>query len=259
MAKAKPRKNKPQVQDSLPLGTSVSPDQPAPHRVGVIGRLRNYFLAGIVVTAPIGITAYLVSTFVSIVDGWVTPLIPPRYSPETYLPFGIPGFGLVCAIVGLILVGALTTNVVGRLLVLTGDRLMAGMPVVRGVYGAVKQLTETVLGKQSAAFREVVLLEYPRRGIWSLGFITGITEGEIQDLTKDEVLNVFVPTTPNPTSGFLLFVPRRELVVLDMSVEEGIKMVISGGIVTPPDRRSAETKSRQRGLAISHEGERSRS
>lgn len=254
MAKAKSKKNKTQTQNSLPLGNSGPAGPTAPHRGGVVGRLRNYFLAGIVVTAPIGITAYLVSTFVSIVDGWVTPLIPPRYSPETYLPFGVPGFGLICAIVGLILVGALTTNVVGRLLLHMGDRLMAGMPVVRGVYGAVKQLTETVLGKQSAAFREVVLLEYPRRGIWSLGFITGITEGEIQDLTEDEVLNVFVPTTPNPTSGFLLFVPRRELVVLNMSVEEGIKMVISGGIVTPPDRRSAETKSRQRGLAISHEG-----
>ncbi len=235
------------------------PDNEAPAelkhswRSGLIGRLRNYFLAGILVTAPIGITVYLVWTFVSIVDGWVTPLIPPRYNPGTYLPFGVPGFGLICAIVGLILVGALTANVVGRLLLLTGDRIMARMPVVRGIYSAVKQLTQTVFGQKSAAFREVVLLEYPRRGIWGIGFITGITQGEIQTLTEDEVVNVFLPTTPNPTSGFLLFVPRRELVVLEMTVEEGIKLVISGGIVSPPDRRPAAVKSSKRGVAVSHE------
>jgi uncharacterized membrane protein len=224
-----------------------------PHVAGrIMARLRNYFLAGILVTAPIGITVYLVWTFVSIVDGWVTPLIPPRYNPQTYLPFGIPGFGLVVAILGLILAGFLTANVLGRLFVHTSDRMMARMPVVRGVYSAVKQLTETVFGKQAAAFREVVLIEYPRRGIWGIGFITGTTEGEIQELTEDEVLNVFVPTTPNPTSGFLLFVPRSELVVLSMTVEEGIKLIISGGIVTPPDRRPAEVRARTRGVATTH-------
>ena len=218
-----------------------------------VTRLRNYFLAGILVTAPIGITVYLVSTFVSMVDDWVTPLIPTRYLPEAYLPFSIPGFGLVVAFVGLVLVGALTANVAGRLLVLTSERILARMPVIRGVYGAVKQLTETVFGSQSAAFREVVLVEYPRRGLWSLGFITGVTEGEVQDLTDDQVVNVFVPTTPNPTSGFLLFVPRRDLVDLSMSVEEWIKMVISGGIVMPPDRRTDEERARTKGAVASHE------
>jgi len=227
---------------------------PAARAAGGIGaRLRNYFLAGILVTAPMGITAYLVWTFVSIVDDWVTPLIPPRYNPETYLPFDIPGFGLIVAIIGLILAGALTANVLGRLFVRTGDRILARMPVVRGVYSAVKQLTETVFGSQAAAFREVVLIEYPRTGIWGLGFITGITEGEVQELTEDEVVNVFVPTTPNPTSGFLLFVPRREIVVLNMTVEEGIKMVISGGIVSPPDRRPSEVRARTKGAAIAHD------
>jgi uncharacterized membrane protein len=114
------------------------------------------------------------------------------------------------------------------------------MPLVRSVYGAVKQILETVLAQTSTAFREVVLLEYPRRGIWAIGFITGYTEGEVQNLTEDECVNIFLPTTPNPTSGFLLFVPRKELIKLDMSIEEGIKMVVSGGIVTPPDRRPAQ-------------------
>lgn len=227
--------------------------QPPGHGAALVARLRNYFLAGILVTAPIGITVYLVWTFVDMVDGWVTPLIPPRYNPQHYLPFGIPGFGLVVAILGLILVGALTANFLGRLFVRASERILTRMPVVRGVYSAVKQLTETVFGKQSTAFREVVLVEFPRRGLWSLGFITGATKGEIQDLTKEDVVNVFVPTTPNPTSGFLMFLPKSDLIILSMTVEEGIKMVISGGIVAPPDRRPPQARAETRGVAVSHE------
>jgi uncharacterized membrane protein len=241
-------------QQDLDLPAQGPRSAPRPGHGGLAARLRNYFFAGILVTAPIGITVYLVLTFVGIVDGWVTPLIPERYNPQSYLPFGLPGFGLIVAIVGLILVGALTSNLAGRLFLRLSDRVLARMPVVRGVYGAVKQLTETVVGTHSTAFREVVLVEYPRRGIWGLGFITGITEGEVQELTEEEVVNVFVPTTPNPTSGFLLFVPRSEIVVLSMTVEEGIKMVISGGIVSPPDDRPPELRARTRGLATSHEG-----
>jgi uncharacterized membrane protein len=243
-------------QQDLDLPAQGPPSAPRPGHGGLAARLRNYFFAGILVTAPIGITVYLVLTFVGIVDGWVTPLIPKQYNPQSYLPFGLPGFGLIVAIVGLILVGALTSNLAGRLFLRLSDRVLARMPVVRGVYGAVKQLTETVVGRNSAAFREVVLIEYPRRGIWSIGFITGVTEGEIQELTEQAVVNVFLPTTPNPTSGFLLFVPRRDLVVLSMSVEEGIKMVISGGIVTPPDNRPPELKARTHGLAAAQDSPR---
>jgi uncharacterized membrane protein len=110
------------------------------------------------------------------------------------------------------------------------------LPVIRTIYGALKQIFETVMASQSQAFREVVMFEYPRPGIWALGFLTGVTKGEVQRLTDDEVVNVFLPTTPNPTSGFLLFVPRKDLKVMDMTVEEGIKMIVSGGILTPPDR-----------------------
>ena len=206
-------------------------------RMGLIAKLRTYFFAGILVTAPIGITLYLAWLFINFVDRQVTPLIPARYNPENYLPFGIPGLGLVVAVVALTLIGALTAGFVGRYFVRVSERLLARMPVIRSVYGATKQIFETVLAKQSSAFREAVLVEYPRRGIWAVGFITGRTEEEVKNLTEEETVNVFLPTTPNPTSGFLLFVPRKDLVPLTMTVEEAIKMVVSGGIVTPPDRR----------------------
>ncbi len=206
-------------------------------RLGLVRHLRGYFLAGVLITAPIGITFYLAWLFINWVDGWITPMIPAMYNPETYLPFSIPGLGLVVVGIVLTLIGAITAGMLGRLWVRLSEQMMARMPVIRGVYGAIKQIFETVLAHKSEAFRQVVLFEYPRRGSWAIGFITGKTEGEVQNLTSDDVVNVFLPTTPNPTSGYLLFLPRRELVELSMTVEEGIKMVVSGGIVTPPDRR----------------------
>jgi uncharacterized membrane protein len=213
-----------------------------PLRIGMMGRLRAYFLAGILVTAPVAITLYLAWAVINLIDTAVSQLIPATYNPENYLPFSVPGLGVVIVLVALTLTGALTAGVIGRLVVRAGESVLARMPVVRGVYAATKQIMETVLANQSAAFREVVLLEYPRRGIWTIGFISGTTQGEVRDLTGEEVVNVFVPTTPNPTSGFLLFVPRTDLRVLEMTVEEGIKMVVSGGIVAPPDRRPVESR-----------------
>ncbi len=211
-------------------------------KVGLGGRLRAYMLAGILVTAPISITLYLAWIFIDFVDRQVTPIIPAKYNPENYLPYGMPGLGLLIVVVALILIGALTAGFVGRFFLRMSERVLARMPIIRSVYSAVKQILETVLAQQSNAFREAVLVEYPRRGIWAIAFITGRTEGEIQSITKEEVINIFLPTTPNPTSGFLLFVPRKELIPLSMSVEEAIKMVISGGIVTPPDRRPEEER-----------------
>jgi uncharacterized membrane protein len=155
------------------------------------------------------------------------------------LPVHIPGLGLVTVVIGLTLIGALTAGYVGRRLLRIGDRLLARMPLIRGLYGAMKQIFETVLSKQSNTFREVVLVEWPRREMWTIGFITGRTEGEIKELTHEDSVNVYVPTTPNPTSGYLVHVPRRDVVVLGMTVEEGIKFVISGGIVAPPPRAAA--------------------
>jgi uncharacterized membrane protein len=214
---------------------------PAP-RVGLLRHLRGYFLAGILITAPIGITFYMAWLFIHWVDTTVSPLIPEAYHPEAYLPFSIPGFGLLVVCIVLTFIGAVTAGFVGRLWTRTSERILARMPIIRSVYGAIKQIFETVLAHKSEAFRQVVLLEYPRRGSWAMGFITGKTEGEVQEQTTDEVVNVFLPTTPNPTSGYLLFLPKRELVVLSMTVEEGIKMVVSGGIVTPPDRRPAHLR-----------------
>ena len=237
MAAREPRQNNP--------GAPNPKGEAHPHKsmVGRLSaRLRNYLLTGILVTAPIAITFYIAWLGINFVDSRVIPLIPEKYNPETYLPFDILGLGLVIVIIALMLVGWLTASFVGRVFLRTGERILARMPVIRSIYGALKQVFETVLSHRSTAFREVVLIEYPRRGIWALGFLTGMTEGEVQNLTTEDVLNVFLPTTPNPTSGFLLFLPKEDVLVLDMTVEEGIKMVMSGGIVTPPDPRAAEVQ-----------------
>ena len=205
-------------------------------------RMRAYFITGILVVAPVSITLYLAWIFIGFVDNRITPLIPVQYNPETYLPFALPGLGLLILVVTLILVGAATAGFIGRLWARVSEQILGRMPVIRNIYGAVKQILETVLAQQSKAFREAVLVEYPRRGIWAIAFITGRTEGEVQNITEEECINIFLPTTPNPTSGFLLFVPKKDLVHLDMNVEEAIKMVISGGIVTPPDRRPEAEK-----------------
>ena len=215
-------------------------------KVGLGARLRAYFLAGVLVTAPLSFTLYVAWLFVGFVDNTVTGLLPPRFNPETYLPFSLPGIGVVTVVVFLVVMGWLTAGFLGRFLLRTSESIVNRIPAVRQIYAATKQILETVLSQQSQAFREVVLVEYPRRGIWAVGFITGLTQGEVQNLTHDTLVNVFLPTTPNPTSGFLLFVPKRDLVVLNMTVEEGIKMVISGGIVTPPDRRSPEEQEQPR-------------
>lgn len=222
-------------------GKMEKADDVAPKKgLTLMGRLRAYFLTGILVTAPISITILLAWLFIDFVDEKVTPLIPDRYNPETYLPFSLPGLGLLIVMIALTIVGMLTAGFVGKLLVRISEGVLARMPVISSVYSAVKQIFETVLAQKSQAFREAVMIEYPRRGIWAIGFITGTTEGEVQNLTEESCVNIFLPTTPNPTSGFLLFVPKEDLIPLNMSVEQAVKMVISGGIVTPPDTRPKE-------------------
>jgi uncharacterized membrane protein len=208
-----------------------------PHRAGLIARLRRYFLTGIVVAAPVLLTAYIAWATITWIDGLVTPLIPRQYLPETYLPFKIPGIGLVVVLIAFTLVGWITAGLAGRTLVRLGEGIVARMPVIRGVYSALKQVFETLFTQSSNSFRQVVLIEFPRRGSWSLGFVTGVTAGEVGRRLSDgrELINVFIPTTPNPTSGFLMFVPREELHFLDMSVEDGLKMLVSVGLVTPMD------------------------
>lgn len=221
---------------AVPPPAQPSPQPPAPaQHVRLARRMRGYFLTGVLVTAPIGITLWLAWVTLVFVDDKMKLLIPAAWDPQGYLPIYIPGLGLIVLVVGLTVIGMLAAGLIGRSLIRLGEAIVERMPIVRGIYGASKQVIETVVGHNATSFREVVIVEFPRRGSWSIGFVTGSTKGEIQRLTDDEVVNVFVPTTPNPTSGYLVFVPRRELVTLSMTVEDGIKFVVSGGIVTPPD------------------------
>ncbi len=213
---------------------------PAPKRarVGVWPRLRGYFFAGMLVTAPIAITVYVCLLLIRFVDEQVFALMPPQYNPETYLPFSVPGIGVVLMIVILTLIGAIAAGFIGKMLLRLSDRLLNRVPVIRSVYSVAKQIVETVVSNKSVAFREVVLIEYPRKGIWTIGFLTGRAIEPIADkVGQRELVNVFVPTTPNPTSGFLLFVPESDIQRLPISVEDGIKLVISAGIVLPPSTR----------------------
>lgn len=209
-----------------------------PARFGFWGRVRAYFFAGILITAPVSLTIYLSWLFISFVDDQVFSLVPPQYNPASYLPFFIPGAGLLLALVGLTLIGALTAGFLGRIARQLIEGILNRLPVIRSLYGAIKQIMETVLAQKSTAFRECVLIEYPRKGIWTLGFLTGTTKGEVQDVTAQPVISVFVPTTPNPTSGFLLFVPDHDVIRLQMPIEDGLKLVISGGIVSPPSPKA---------------------
>lgn len=196
-------------------------------------RLRNYFLTGIVVAAPIGITIYLTWTFVHWVDSRVKPLIPHVYNPDNYLPFSVPGVGLLFAIIIITLLGFLTANLVGRTVVGYGELLLDRMPLVRNLYRGLKQLFQTVLSQTSRSFQQVGLIEYPRKGVWRLVFVATEAKGEIAERLPDDTVSVFVPNTPNATAGFLVFVPRRDVIVLDMSFEEAAKTIISAGLVTP--------------------------
>jgi uncharacterized membrane protein len=213
-----------------------------PYKPSVLARLRGYFIAGVLVTAPITITAWLTIAIINFVDGRVEKLIPPQYDPEQFLPFSVPGLGLIVVVLFLIFVGMLATNFLGRFFVRIGEGILDRLPVIRSLYGATKQILETVFANQSEAFREVVMVEYPRKDMWVIGFLTGTSKGEVQDKTGDDVVNIFVPTTPNPTSGFLLFVPNKDVIRLNMSVEEGIKLVVSAGIVTPEKMKKLRGK-----------------
>lgn len=201
----------------------------------LVQRLRNYFLTGLIIAGPVGITLYVIWWFINLVDGWVKPWVPQIYLPETYLPFTVPGVGLIFSITVLIMVGALTANLFGRTLVSYSEMMLDRMPVVRGVYRALKQIFETVLSQSGNSFQNVGLVEYPRKGLYAIVFVSTEAKGEIDDkLFKGKrVLSVFLPTTPNPTSGYLLFVPEEDVIILDMSVEEGAKLVISAGLVVP--------------------------
>lgn len=215
--------------------TDQDSGRPRVHRVGFATRLRNYFLTGLVIAGPIGITLWLTWTFIQWVDGWVKPIVPRVYNPETYLPFSVPGLGLIVAFIVLTLVGFLAANFAGRSLLSFGESLVGRMPLVRNLYSGLKQIFETVLDERGQSFSKAALIEYPRKGLWAIVFISTQTKGEVAKRLhpRAETVSVFLPTTPNPTSGFLLFVPKEDIVELSMSVEDAAKLVISAGLVNP--------------------------
>jgi uncharacterized membrane protein len=200
----------------------------------VAGRLRTYFLAGVVVAAPIGITIWLVWSIVSLFDTWVKPLIPAIYNPDTYLPFEVPGVGLVVALIVITLIGALAANLVGRTVLHYWEYFLGQMPVVRSVYSAVKQIFQTAFAKPGSNFQNVGLIEFPRKGAHVVVFVARqLDSGEIGLEPGEAMYSVFMPTTPNPTSGFLFFLHKEEVIILDLTVEEAAKLVISAGLVSP--------------------------
>lgn len=228
-----------QTQDNKPQTENVTTTLQRSFMV----RLRRYLLTGIVVTAPVTITIYLTYIFLTVIDSYVAKLLPVSIYEDFIRHSSISGvLGLIVALSFFVFIGWFATNILGRFIIRIYEYVLDRMPVVRTVYGAIKQIFETIVTSQSAAFRDAVMLEYPRKGVWSIGFVTGKTEGEVQRVTDHETVNVFVPTTPNPTSGYLLFVPKKDLVFLEMNVEEAVKLVVSAGIITPPDRRAKGDK-----------------
>ncbi|HKL27070.1 MAG TPA: DUF502 domain-containing protein [Desulfuromonadales bacterium] len=200
-------------------------------------RLKNYFLTGLLVVVPLGLTYLVVRWIVTAMDRMLGNLLPAAWHPDQLFGMPLPGLGLIATLLLILIIGLLTANIFGRKLVHFYERMVNKIPLVKGIYGLFKQVADTMLSRERSAFRKVVLIEYPRRGIWSVAFVTGVSAGEVQEITDQRLVNLFVPTTPNPTSGFYLLVPEKDLILLSMTVEEAFKLIISGGMVTPPDRR----------------------
>lgn len=199
-------------------------------------RLRNYFLTGFIVTAPLAITAYLAWSFVRLVDSWVKPYIPLRYNPDNYLPFAVPGFGLIVALVLITLVGFLTASFIGRTIVQFGENLLGRMPLVRNVYSGLKQIFETVLANRTELFTKVGLVEWPRRGTWSIVLIPKQQPSELNEVLEGregETMAVFRPISPNITTGYIMYVAAKDVISLSMTVEEAARFLVSAGLVTP--------------------------
>ncbi|MGQ0456356.1 MAG: DUF502 domain-containing protein [Hyphomicrobium sp.] len=222
----------------------ASDDDPPGWRIAA--RIRNAFLTGLLIVGPVTITLYIMWGVIHWIDAWVKPLLPTTYNPDTYLPFPLPGLGLVVAVVGLTVIGALAANLLGRTLVSSGELMLSRTPIVRNVYGAIKQIFASVIqtaGPNQQSFQKVGLIEFPSKGLWSLVFVTGETSGEIAESKpggEDDLLSVFMPTGIVPPTGFICFVPRRDVTFLNMSVEAAAKIVLSGGIVMPDALKGAK-------------------
>ena len=198
--------------------------------------LWNYFLTGLLVIVPISVTGYVIWVLIKAMDS-ILRFVPAKYLPETYLRVPIPGLGLILVVFIVLAVGVLTRNFVGSKLIRLGEKVVDRIPLARILYISVKQLMEALILQKSKAFQKAALIEYPRLGVYVIAFVTGESKGEIQRLTQKKMMNVFVPTTPNPTSGFYVLVPEDEITLLDMSIEDAFKLIMSGGILSPPERK----------------------
>jgi uncharacterized membrane protein len=220
--------------EDLPPTVVTSEPEPA-HPPGLMARFRNYFLTGLIVAGPIAITFYLTWWFVTWVDGLVRPFVPVAYRPETYLPFGLPGAGLIIAVFALTLLGFLAANLVGRKLVDWGERLLGRMPVVRAIYRSLKQVFETLFSGNGNSFRRVGLVEFPAPGMWSIVLISQPPSPDISTHLpgKEEHISVFLPCSPNPTTGFFFYVPKSKVIEVEMSAEAAATLIMSAGVVQP--------------------------
>ncbi|EPX78166.1 DUF502 domain-containing protein [Salipiger mucosus] len=217
----------------------TSPFDDKPRRPRLLSSLRASFLTGIVVIAPVGLTVWLIWTLFGWVDGFVLPLVPQRFSPEEYIGINLRGVGVIIFLLFTITVGWIAKGLIGRSLIRFAETLVDRTPVVRSIYSGIKQIAETVFAQTERSFEKACLVQYPRKDIWAIGFISTTAKGEVADRaeTMGELVSVFVPTTPNPTSGFLLFFPAEDVIELDMTIEEAAKLVISAGLVYPPDNK----------------------
>lgn len=228
-----------------------------PKRPGsrLTSRLRNYFFTGLIIVGPIGITIYIIWTLMEFADSSIKPFVPTAYLPETYLPFAVPGIGLLFGIVGVTVIGALTANLLGRSMVAAGEVILDQMPIVRNVYRALKQVFESVVSVTSpqTAFQKVGLIEFPSKGLWSIVFVTGETSGEIAAVKpggEENLLSVFMPTGVVPPTGFICFVPRDDVTFLNMTVEDAAKVIISAGMVTPDAEAKMKEVAERQGIAV---------
>jgi len=195
-------------------------------------KIKSTFLAGIAGIIPIMLTAYILFSLMKMMDNLLK-IIPAEFQPDELLPFHIPGLGVIITLILIFVIGLIIKSYIGNKLVVLGEWFVGKIPFVRGIYQALKQLVDAIFSDKSQSFKKVVLIEYPRRGMYALAFVTSETSGEAQDRTDQKCVNLFIPTTPNPTSGFYIIVPEDDLKHMDMTVEEAFKLIISGGIVSP--------------------------
>lgn len=227
------------------MNTPFDPDPVAPPKRGLLGRFRGNFLTGLVVIAPVGLTIWLIWSVVGWIDGFVLPLVPLNYHPDRLIQdllgldpsvqINVRGIGVIIFLLFTVLVGVMAKGIIGRSFIRFAESLVERTPVVRSIYSGIKQISETIFAQSERSFETACLIEYPRKGIWAIGFISTDAKGEIADKSDGTgpMVSVFLPTTPNPTSGFLLFVPKRDVIELDMGVEDAAKLVISAGLVYP--------------------------